>query len=449
MSDRLLEELFEFLRIPSISTGGGDAQALKEAAEWICARITDAGGTASLRGGGDNPVAAGELASSRNGAPTVLIYGHYDVQGVDPIDEWSSDPFAPELRDGRIYARGASDDKGNFLPLLHVACSLARDGDLPVNVRVVVEGEEEAGGATVAEWFQNDERGADAAIVFDSDMVDQDTPAITISVRGIVSVRLRVRTAHRNLHSGMYGGSVLNAVHALHKMLAGALPHPSGRLPEELRAGAVPPSEEEIASWELLPPGDAVLSEVGGRPLDDRSGAEYYLRNGSDSSLDVNGIYGGDPDNARTIVPATARANLTMRLAPGQDAPEMGARLESLLRSGAPAGAEVEIDMVAAAPALFDPASEPLARGREAIAQATGKPVALVRSGGSIPILALFAQRNIQTIVSGFALSGDQIHAPDESYRVDSLRLGERASRELYAALAKLDPDKYQSARRK
>jgi acetylornithine deacetylase/succinyl-diaminopimelate desuccinylase-like protein len=438
MNDPMLEELFEFLRIPSISTGGGDARALREAAEWVCRRVTDAGGTASLQGHGGNPVAVGELSSSHKGAPTVLIYGHYDVQGVDPVDEWSSDPFVPEIRDGRIYARGASDDKGNFLPLLHVACELAHNKELPLNVRVVVEGEEEAGGTTVEEWFRNDERGADAAIVFDSDMVDQDTPAITISVRGIVSVRLRVRTAHRNLHSGMYGGSVLNAVHVLHKMLAGVLPHPSGRLPEGLRAGAVPPSEEEIASWEALPPGEVVLSEVGGRPLDESSGIEYYLRNGSDSSLDVNGIYGGDPDNARTIVPATARANLTMRLAPGQDPSEMGARLESLLRSGAPAGAEVEIDMIASAPALFDPASEPLVRGREAIAQATGRSVALVRSGGSIPILALFAQREIQTIVSGFALPGDQIHAPDESYRVDSLRLGERASRELYAALGKL-----------
>ncbi|HZJ52363.1 MAG TPA: M20/M25/M40 family metallo-hydrolase [Actinomycetota bacterium] len=440
MSDRLLDELFEFLRIPSISTGGGDAGALREAAEWACARVTDAGGSASLQGDGGNPVAVGELSSPRKGAPTVLIYGHYDVQGVDPISEWSSDPFAPELRDGRIYARGASDDKGNFLPLLHVACNLSRDGELPVNVRVVVEGEEEAGGATVEAWFKDDERGADAAIVFDSGMVDQDTPAITVSVRGIVSVQVRVRTARRNLHSGMYGGSVLNAVHVLQTMLVGALPNPSGRLPEELREGAVPPSDEEIASWDALPPGEVVLSEAGGRPLDERSGAEHYLRNGSDSSLDVNGIYGGDPDNARTIVPATARANLTMRLAPGQDAQEMGARLEHLLRSGAPAGAEVELDISAAEPALFDSASEPLVRGREAIAAATGRPVALVRSGGSIPILALFAERKIQTIVSGFALAGDQIHAPDESYRVDSLRLGERASHELYSALATLEP---------
>ncbi|MBA2365364.1 MAG: M20/M25/M40 family metallo-hydrolase [Actinobacteria bacterium] len=440
MNDRLLDELFEFLRIPSISTGGGDAGALKDAAEWVCERVIHAGGTASLQGNGGNPVAVGELSSSRQGAPTVLIYGHYDVQGVDPIGDWTSDPFAPEVRDGRIYARGASDDKGNFLPLLHVACELTRNQELPVNVRVVVEGEEEAGGATVDDWFQNDERGADAAIVFDSGMVNEDTPAITISVRGIVSVRVTVRTARRNLHSGMYGGSVLNAIHVLQTMLAGALPDPSGRLPEELREGAVPLSDEEVASWEALPPGEVVLSEAGGRPLDKRSGAEYYLRNGSDSSLDVNGIYGGDPDNARTIVPAIARANLTMRLAPGQDPAVMAARLERLLRSGAPAGAEVELAMNAAAPALFDSASEALVRGREAIAAATGKSVALVRSGGSIPILALFAERKMQTIVSGFALSGDQIHAPDESYRVDSLRLGERASHELYSTLANLEP---------
>jgi acetylornithine deacetylase/succinyl-diaminopimelate desuccinylase-like protein len=370
----------------------------------------------------------------------VLIYGHYDVQGVDPVDEWSSDPFSPEIRDGRIYARGASDDKGNFLPLLFVACELAKSDELPLNVRVVVEGEEESGGETVAAWFQEDERGADAAIVFDSGMIDEATPAITVSVRGIVSVQLRVRTARRNLHSGVYGGSVLNAVHVLQAMLAAVLPNTWGRPPEELREGAAPPSEEEIASWEALPPGDVVISEAGGRPLDESSASEYYLRNGSDTSIDVNGIYGGDPDNPRTIVPATARANLTMRLAPGQDAAEMGARLERLLRCAAPPGTDVELGLSAASPALFDSASEPLVRGREAIAAATGNQVALVRSGGSIPILALFAERGLQTIVSGFALSADQIHAPDESYRLESLRLGQRASHELYTALATLQP---------
>jgi acetylornithine deacetylase/succinyl-diaminopimelate desuccinylase-like protein len=440
VSDRLLDELFEFLRIPSVSTGGGEAAALKQAAEWVCDRIVGAGGNASLQGNGGNPVAVGELACSRKGAPTVLIYGHYDVQGVDPVDEWSSDPFAPEIRDGRIYARGASDDKGNFLPLLFVACELAKSDELPLNVRVVVEGEEESGGETVAAWFQEDERGADAAIVFDSGMIDEATPAITVSVRGIVSVQLRVRTARRNLHSGVYGGSVLNAVHVLQAMLAAVLPDTSGRPPQELREGAAPPSEEEIASWEALPPGEVVLSEAGGRPLDESSASEYYLRNGSDSSIDVNGIYGGDPDNARTIVPATARANLTMRLAPGQDAAEMGARLERLLRSAAPSGTDIELTLSVASPALFDSASEPLVRGREAIAAATGSSVALVRSGGSIPILALFAERDLQTIVSGFALSADQIHAPDESYRLESLHLGQRAAHELYAALATLQP---------
>jgi acetylornithine deacetylase/succinyl-diaminopimelate desuccinylase-like protein len=269
-------------------------------------------------------------------------------------------------------------------------------------------------------------------------MIDEATPAITVSVRGIASVQLRVRTALRNLHSGVYGGSVLNAVHVLQAMLAKALPDAGGRPPAELREGAAPPSDDEIASWQALPPGEVVLAEAGGRPLDESSASEYYLRNGSDSSIDINGIYGGDPDNARTIVPATARANLTMRLAPGQDAAEMGARLERLLRSGAPGGTDVELELSVASPALFDPASEPLVRGREAIAKATGRPVALVRSGGSIPILALFAERGLQTIVSGFALSGDQIHAPDESYRLESLHLGERAAHELYGALANL-----------
>ena len=237
-----------------------------------------------------NPLAVGELRAAREDAPTVLIYGHYDVQSVGDPAAWTTPPFEPDVRDGRVYARGASDDKGNFLPLLHVACALAAAGALPVNVRVLVEGEEETGGEAVAHWVRADERGADCAIVFDSGMVDEHTPAITVGLRGLVMLHLEVRTAERDLHSGIYGGSALNALHVLHAMLGAVLPGPDGRLREELRAGVAAPAKAERESWERLPPGDEVLAAVGARPAYPGAGAEYYERNGAEPSLEINAI---------------------------------------------------------------------------------------------------------------------------------------------------------------
>ena len=436
MDGALLDELVDWLRIPSISTGQGDPLEIRRAADWVVARVHEAGGDGELvRVGDGNPLAVGELRASREGAPTVLIYGHYDVQGPGPLEAWTSPPFEPEVRDGRLYARGAADDKGNFLPLLHAACSLARAGDLPVNVRVLVEGEEEAGGVSVAEWVRADTRGADAAIVFDSGMADPRTPAITVGLRGLVSVGLTVRTASRNLHSGIYGGSVLNALHVLLGQLAAVLPGPDGRVRDELRAGIVPPTDAEVQSWARLPPGEHVLAEVGAAPVHPGAGAEYYIRNGADAALDVNEIRGGEP---RTIVPPEAHAAVTLRLAPDQDPQEMAAALERLLRSGLPSGAELELDFALARPALFGVAEPALQLAAAALERACGVPPVFVRSGGSIPIVAEMAQRGYPVIVGGFGLAADAIHAPDESFSLRSLELGEASSYELLRALAAL-----------
>ena len=176
----ILDELIDWLRIPSISTGEGEPRELERAAGWVLERVRGAGGEADLvTVDGGHPLAVGELRAGEPGAPTVLIYGHYDVQSPGDVAAWTSPPFEPTVRDSRLYARGASDDKGNFLPLLHVACALARDGALPVNVRVLVEGEEEIGGESVARWLRADERGADAAIVFDAGGEEPDVPTVT------------------------------------------------------------------------------------------------------------------------------------------------------------------------------------------------------------------------------------------------------------------------------
>jgi acetylornithine deacetylase/succinyl-diaminopimelate desuccinylase-like protein len=432
----LIDELIDWLRIPSISTGGGDPADLARAADWVCERVVAAGGTAepdTTHGG--NPLAVGELRAADGDAPTVLIYGHYDVQSVGDEGDWSSPPFEPDIRDGRIYARGAADDKGNFLPLLHVACALAREDKLPVNVRVLVEGEEEAGSEAVAKWIAADERGADCALVFDSGMADERTPAVTVGLRGMVMVEIDARTATRDLHSGLYGGSVLNALHVLHAMIATVAPGPDGRVRDELRAGIEPPAPAEYESWQRLKPGDEVISEVGGKPVFPGAGAEYYERNGADASLEVNEIRGGEP---RTVVPATARATLSLRLAPRQQPTEIKDAMERLLRSAVPDGAEVTFHWHLAEPALSEADSPPVKLAAEALGRACGVPAALVRSGGSIPAVAELVNHGIPTVVSGFVLPEDAFHAPNESYSLRSLELGERSARELYTALATL-----------
>jgi acetylornithine deacetylase/succinyl-diaminopimelate desuccinylase-like protein len=435
MQDALLDELIDWLRIPSISTGEPDPDGLRRAAQWVVDRVQAAGGECEALETSGNPLAVGELRAARPGAPTVLIYGHYDVQSVGDPAAWTSPPFEPTVRDGRLYARGASDDKGNFLPLLHVACEMARAGELPVNVRVLVEGEEEAGGESVAEWVRSDDRGADAAIVFDSDMADDRTPAVTVGLRGMVMAEISVRTGERDLHSGLYGGSVLNAVHVLHAILAEVVPGPDGRVRVELRAGIEEPPAAERESWARLKPGDEVLAEVGGRPVHPGAGAEYYERNGADASLDVNMVAGGEP---RTVVPSTARAVVSLRLAPRQRSEEIQPVMEQLLRSELPEGAEAEFDWLLAEPSLFD-VSEPAIRlAADAIERACGIAPVMQRSGGSIPVVAELAAAGIPTVVGGFALADDAIHAPNESYRLESLRLGAATARELYTALAEL-----------
>ena len=434
--DALIHEAADWLRIPSISAGARNDAALRDAAEWALRRVRAAGGTCDLVETADAPLVVGELRAARgDGAPTVLIYGHYDVQ--DPGDEsaWTTPPFEPEIRDGRLYGRGACDDKGNFLPLLHVACAMADAGELPVNVRVLIEGAEESGSADdVNDWMRADERGADCAIVFDTPMVDEHTPALTVGTRGIVYATLTVRTGEHAVHSGLFGGAALNAFHALHAALAPALPR-DGRLPEPLRAGIDPPTPDELAAWEALPDGATVLAASHVRPADPRAAAEFYVRTGAEPSLDVHLVQGGEP---RTIVPATATCELSVRLAPGQDPAGISSALEGLLRDALPPGAELDYSAALAAPSRFDPAAPPLRIARGALSRAVGAETALVRSGGSLPILSAFMERGIPAIVSGFALPQDNFHAPDESFALASLDRGRRAARALFEDLAEL-----------
>jgi acetylornithine deacetylase/succinyl-diaminopimelate desuccinylase-like protein len=416
----LLDDLNELLRIPSVSAGRPNPEEIFRAAEWMRDRVLRAGGEAELIGAA-NPIVYGELKANRPDAPDVIVYGHYDVQDIGPPDEWLSDPFEPTVRDGRLYARGSSDDKGNILPLVHAACELYAASELPVNVRLLIEGEEEAGSEQVMEWIAADERGADAAIVFDSAMAAEDLPAITTACRGLVGVTVTIRVAERDLHSGLYGGVAPNAVHLLLRMLDAVVPAPGEPVRDELRAGVSPVPESERASWADVPPDP-----------------EFHEKTGAQPDLEVNGVIAGATDELRTIIPAAAKANLSLRTAPGQRSAELAPVLERLLREAAPPDVEIDISMHIAEPAEFDPDSPPLVLARQAFERATGRPPALIRSGGTIPILAAFSERGIQTIVSGFALPEDAIHAPNESYRLESIELNEKTSRALLEELGKL-----------
>ena len=430
------EELEDWLRIPSVSTGGGDAEALARACDWVLERIEGAGGSAErVVVDGSHPMAAGELRASAPDAPTVLSYGHYDVQDPGPLDAWESPPFEPTERDGRLYARGAADDKGNFLPLLHVACELASAGELPVNVRFLVEGEEEVGSDAVLRHLREQPPEVDCAIVFDSLMADERTPAINTGARGLVQGPVEVRTAGRDLHSGLYGGAVLNATHVLMDVLRQVLPGPDGRVREELRAGVAATGDSERESWARLPSGADMIGEAGAAEVTEGAAGEFWERTGAEPSVDVNMLSAGEP---RTVIPSVARAQLSVRLAPGQSAAEIAPVVERLLRAALPDGAELAVDLDLSDPALFDPNEPALQLAGEAFERACGAPPAFVRLGGTLPLLAVLAEQGVPTIVSGFALGADAFHAPNESYRLESLRLGELTARELYRALADL-----------
>jgi acetylornithine deacetylase/succinyl-diaminopimelate desuccinylase-like protein len=271
--------------------------------------------------------------------------------------------------------------------------------------------------------------------VFDSLMVDERTPAITSAARGLAQASIEVRTAERDLHSGLYGGAVMNAAHVLLDMLREVAPDNSGRARPELSAGVAEVAPEERASWERLPPGGEMIASVGGRPVAAHAREEFYERTGAATAVDVNMVAVGEP---RTIVPSLARGHVSVRLAAGQRADAIGGELERLLRAAAPPDADVSIELELADPAQFDPAHPAMQLAANALERACGAAPAFVRLGGTLPLLAVLAERGITSIVTGFALPGDAFHAPNESYRLESLRLGEAAARELYRTLSEL-----------
>ncbi|MGH2916555.1 MAG: M20/M25/M40 family metallo-hydrolase [Solirubrobacteraceae bacterium] len=438
--DDWFDELAAWLRIRSISADPDRAGDVRSAGEWVCALLRGAGGECELLDWHGQPIALGELRASQGAqrAPTVLCYGHFDVQPPDPLDLWTSDPFEPEIRGEHLYARGVADDKGQLYLLLAAARELAAAGSLPVNVRFACDGEEETGGHSIVEFLEADERGADAAVIFDSGMIARGRPAFDLATRGLVYFHVTLRSGTRDMHSGMYGGAALNAAHALVQTL-GALLARDGRLAEPLRRGVSAPTEAELRDWEALPGGADELAGAGATPADPNAADEFYLRTFAEPSLDINGVNAGSPYLEKTVIPCRADANVSVRLAPGQDVDEISGEFERLLRAAAPAGATLEVRRLsAAAPGLVSPDARAVTLGMEAFERALGVRPALIRSGGTLPIVPALARRGIPSIITGFALPDSNIHAPDECLRVEYFPLGIAAARELFSALGQL-----------
>jgi len=439
--EQLREQLAELIAIPSVSADPDHAKDVEAAAEWVATRITSAGGTAEIvPWNGGRPLVIGEIAASEraDSAPTVLCYAHFDVQPPDPLDLWESPPFELAERDGWLYARGVADDKAHLFMLVESARQLAEAGELPVNLRFAFDSEEEVGGQSVGEWVAADERGADAALVFDGDLYARDVPTFYTALRGMAYFHVNVRTGERDLHSGVYGGAALNAMHALMQTLSGVLPR-DGRVPEPLRVGIAAPTPEEIESWKALTPGDELLAGVGSTPSDPRAPEEFYVRTWAEPAVDVHGLAGGSPQLVKTVLPVEAWANVSMRLAPGQSVEEIARVFELLLREAAPAGAEVEIELSSKGePALVSPDAPAIALAREAFEQVLGNESVLVRVGGSIPVAERIVSKGIPAIITGIATKDANAHSPNEKFPADYLELGVEVVSETYRRLGQL-----------
>ena len=438
--EALVAELAELVAIPSISADPERAADLNKAAAWVAERIRDAGGTVDIQERNGRPLVIGEVAASTGtDAPTVIAYAHLDVQPADPLELWDSDPWALVERDGKLFARGVADDKAHLFMLLKATELLAGAAELPVNVRFAIDAEEEVGGHSVIDWVEEDGRLADVALVLDGGYATEVLPSFCTALRGLCYFHLTVRTGERDLHSGMFGGAALNALHALMQILDAVLAGPDGRVPEPMRAGIIEPTERELAGWSALRTGVEELAEAGARPMDNGAPTDFWIRTTSEPTAEVNGIAGGSPILQKTVLPVKAQANLSVRLAPGQTAGEIGPVVERLLREATPAGAELVIEPLSSGePGWVDPDGAAIRLASDAFESVLGTRPILARTGGSIPVVAAFSAKGIPSVVTGVARPSAQVHSPNENIPAAALRDGVATVVETFRRFAEL-----------
>jgi len=441
-----LDRLFALMRIKSISTDPAFAGECAKAAEWLAQDLASIGFTASVRPTAGHPMVVAHMKATQRDVPHVLFYGHYDVQPVDPLNLWESDPFGPKIVDAatgpQIFGRGAADDKGQLMTFVEACRAYIAAGGLPCDVTIMLEGEEETGSPSLPAFLAENKKelSADLAMVCDTGMWDRTTPAITTMLRGLVLEEVTIKAADRDLHSGLYGGAAINPIHVLSKIVAD-LHDAQGRVTIPNFYDGVEDLPDDIAKqWRALDFDEhAFLGEVGLKiPAGekDRSVLEQIWAR---PTADVSGVWGGyTSKGSKTVLPAQASAKFSFRLVGKQNPAAIAEAFRSFVRARLPEDCEAEFHSHGASPALQLPfGSEALSRARRALSQEWGKEAAMVGSGGSIPIVGSFKRDlKMDSLMVGFGLDDDRVHSPNEKYELSSFQKGARSWARILAAIS-------------
>lgn len=448
---RFEEDLFDWLRMASIATDSAYHPETRKAANWLADKFKGIGLQTELIETCGQPIVYAESPTVA-GAPTVLVYGHYDVQPPDPLELWETPPFQPTVREGKVYARGATDDKGQMIThLFSVEAWKKTRGDLPVQIKFLIEGEEESGSAGMTEFLAgkydngmtvNEKIAADIVVISDCSQYAPGQPAITYGLRGICYFELRLRGPNRDLHSGSFGGTVTNPANTLSKMLA-SLINEDGRIQiPGFYDGIVALTErerEQFASLEFDE--DAYMRELGVDGLVGELGFSTLERRWSRPTFDVNGMWSGyQGEGAKTVLPAEAGAKFSFRLVPNQDIGQIKVNLEQMLQQLCPPGIEMELIDLHGAPGFVLPLDSPfMEAAAQAIEHGFGTKPVFVRSGGSIPVVNSFSQvLGIDSLLLGWGQDDDNPHSPNEKFSLEDFHRGIKSSAHLWEELAKI-----------
>jgi len=435
-------DLVELLRIPSVSADSRFAPDVRRAAQWLMDHLEDMGLPTELIETPGYPIVYAETLPVA-GAPVALVYGHYDVQPPDPLDQWTSPPFEPAVRDGNLYARGATDDKGQMLThVKSVQAWLAERKELPLQVKFLIEGEEEVGSAHLEHFLADnvEKLACDCVVISDTAQFARGVPAITYGLRGIAYYEIHLQGPSHDLHSGVFGGAVANPAVVLSKILA-ALVSDEGRIQvPEFYKDVVPLTDREREEFRRLPFDEQEFQaqlDVDG--LSGEAGFSTLERRWARPSCDINGIWGGyQGEGAKTVLPGRASAKVSFRLVPDQDPEKVTASLRTFLESLIPPGIRMELIDFHGAPGIAMPLGSPfLEAAADAIHSGFGARPVFIREGGSIPIVNTFAEKlAAEVLLLGWGQNDDNLHAPNEKFSLADFRCGIRASAALWKSLA-------------
>lgn len=441
---RFEDELCELLRIPSVSADSKHKADVRRAGQWVLKQFQSLGLAAEMIETAGHPLVYAESPTVA-GAPTVLVYGHYDVQPPDPLDQWISPPFEPTRRDGNLYARGATDDKGQMLTHVKSAEAwLKTVGKLPLQLKFLIEGEEEVGSENLYEFISGHQEKlrSNVAVISDCSQFGPGRPAITYGLRGLTYFELRVIGPKQDLHSGTFGGAVVNPAIALSKIMSALIDAQGQVTIPGFYDDVLPLTDRERKQFAALPFNEAEFKkQIGVSAVAGEEGYTTLERRSARPTFDINGLTSGyQGEGAKTILPAKASAKFSFRLVPNQDPKKIGKALDAYLRKLCPAGVTMELVDFSGAPGVVVPLESPyVAAASRAIEHGFGKAPVFIREGGSIPVVSDFHDKlGVDTLLLGWGLDDDNTHSPNEKFCLADFHHGIKSSARLWEELAKI-----------